>query len=34
VKKDDESSKTSVEVKKPTGIKIKTEVDTSKPKVP
>jgi hypothetical protein len=34
VKKDDESSKTSVEVKKPTDIKIKTEVDTSKPKVP
>jgi hypothetical protein len=33
VKKDDGSSKTSVEVKKPTGIKIKSEVKTSKPKV-
>jgi hypothetical protein len=27
------SSKTSTEVKKPTGVKIKTEVETVKPKV-
>jgi hypothetical protein len=33
VKKDVGSSQTSVEVKKPTGIKIKSEVETSKPKV-
>jgi hypothetical protein len=33
VKKNDGSSKTSIEVKKPTGVKIKTEVETSKPKV-
>jgi hypothetical protein len=33
VKKDVGSSQTSIEVKKPTGIKIKSEVETSKPKV-
>jgi hypothetical protein len=34
IKKDVGSSKTSSEVKKPTGVKIKTEVDPPKPKVP
>jgi hypothetical protein len=33
VKKDVGSSQTSVEVKKPTGIKIKSEVEPPKPKV-
>jgi hypothetical protein len=33
VKKDAGSSQTSVEVKKPTGVKIKTEVEPPKPKV-
>jgi hypothetical protein len=33
VKKDVGSSKTSAEVKKPTGVKIKTEIEPSKPKV-
>jgi hypothetical protein len=33
VKKDDGSSKASTEVKKPTGVKIKAEVEPSKPKV-
>jgi hypothetical protein len=33
VKKDVGSSKTSTEVKKPIGVKIKTEVDPHKPKV-
>jgi hypothetical protein len=33
VKKDVGSSKTSTEVKKPTGVKIKTEIEPSKPKV-
>jgi hypothetical protein len=34
VKKDAGSSQTSIEVKKPTGVKIKTEVEPPKPKVP
>jgi hypothetical protein len=33
IKKDTRSSKTSTEVKKPTGVKIKTEVNPPKPKV-
>jgi hypothetical protein len=33
VKKDTGSSKTSTEVKKPTGVKIKSEVEPPKPKV-
>jgi hypothetical protein len=33
IKKDGGSSKTSTEVKKPTGVKIKSEVETSKAKV-
>jgi hypothetical protein len=33
VKKGDGSSKTSTEVRKPTGVKIKAEVEPSKPKV-
>jgi hypothetical protein len=33
IKKDTGSSKTSTEVKKPTGVKIKTEVEAVKPKV-
>jgi hypothetical protein len=33
IKKDTGSSKTSIEVKKPTGVKIKTEVEPQKTKV-
>jgi hypothetical protein len=33
IKKDTRSSKTSTEVKKPNGVKIKTEVEPQKPKV-
>ena len=33
IKKDTGSSKTSTEVKKPTGVKIKTKVEAVKPKV-